>query len=195
MDQLTSPLVLGKRIGDGYFGEVYEAVDPIHGQVAVKVLRSDPAESQSDWMVRRLELLHEGQRLRKAEHQHVVRVLQVLEPSDHDKSLHLVLEFCAGGSVGSLYEKGPLTTSRVRGIATQVAMGLEALHNRGMIHRDVKPANILLDEQQNIKIGDFGLVSDNLVLGYASNQGYSDHLAPEVLATGRAFVPTSGPLE
>jgi serine/threonine protein kinase len=75
----------------------------------------------------------------------------------------------------------------VRRVASQVCLGLESLHARNMLHRDIKPGNILISKQNVAQLGDFGLVTDDLVLGYGSAAGYSDHLPPEVLNGG----PTS----
>lgn len=182
MSSLTSSLTLGRSLGHGYFGEVHEGVDPLHGRVAVKLLKQFSGESDAEWQIRRHDLLSEGQRLKEARHTNVVQVLNLLEPTDTDQSLHLVLEYCEGGSLGAMYEAGPLTTQLVRRVATDSAMGLQAIHSRDMLHRDIKPANILLDGTGVAKISDFGLVTENLVYGYASAQGYVDHLAPEVLA-------------
>ena len=73
-----------------------------------------------------------------------------------------------------------MTLSAVRKVATDVLMGLGTMHTRGMVHRDIKPANVLLNGKAEAQISDFGLVTDDLVLGYASQAGYSDHIAYEV---------------
>ena len=68
----------------------------------------------------------------------------------------------------------------VRKAGTEVLMGLAALHARQMLHRDIKPGNILIDTAGVALIGDFGLVTDDLLLGYGSQAGYGDHIAYEV---------------
>ena len=102
-----------------------------------------------------------------------------------DDTLHLVMEMC-DASLLSTFKSGPMRLASVRKAATDTASGLHALHSRGMLHRDIKPGNLLV-KRNNVKIGDFGLVTDDLIVGYGGNAGYLDHLAPEVLAGG----PTS----
>jgi serine/threonine-protein kinase len=83
-----------------------------------------------------------------------------------------------------------MALANVRRYATHVTMGLAALHARGMLHRDIKPANILLNKNDIAQLGDFGLVTDDIIVGYASHQGYSDHLAPEVVNGGGTSTKT-----
>jgi serine/threonine-protein kinase len=97
------------------------------------------------------------------------------------------MEFCSGGSLQRNFECGPMRLEKVRNYSTEIVSGLSVLHNRGMLHRDIKPSNILIDSRGVAKLGDFGLVTDNLILGYGSAAGYLDHLAPEV----HAGAPTS----
>lgn len=174
----SSGLTIGKLIGRGGFGDVYEATDEVHGKVAVKVLRRHSFETESEWLARKDQLLSEAQNLREARHKNVVAVLYAVR-SQHDGSLHMVTEFCEGGSLEGLYKAGPIKISKTRKIVTDICLGLDALHVRGMLHRDIKPGNILFSDSR-WKIGDFGLVTNEVILGYASDQGYLDHLAPEV---------------
>jgi len=174
----SSNLTIVKQIGQGGFGDVYEGLDEVHGKVAVKVLRRWPFETEPDWQARRNQLLSEAQNLQSAKHKNVVNVLYVVR-SQQDGNLHLALEFCDGGSLDVRYKAGPLKISETRKIATDVCLGLDAIHSRGMLHRDIKPGNIMLSGSR-WKIGDFGLVTDGIILGYASAAGYMDHLAPEV---------------
>ncbi len=97
------------------------------------------------------------------------------------------MEYCPGGSLQKNFDAGPMRLGEVRRYATEIATGLHILHARGMLHRDIKPGNVLLTARGIAKLGDFGLVTDNLILGYGSAAGYLDHLAPEV----HAGFPTS----
>jgi serine/threonine-protein kinase len=183
---LISNLQIGPKIGNGHFGEVFDGTDEVHGQVAVKIFKKLLGESDPDWLVRKTGLLKEGQRLSRAEHVNVVKVHGLLE-SDTSDAVHLVMNYCPGGCLQKKFEAGPMALADVRKYATHVTMGLAALHARGMIHRDIKPANILLNKHGAAQLADFGLVTDDIILGYASHQGYSDHLPPEVIGGG----PTS----
>jgi serine/threonine-protein kinase len=174
-----SNLQLGVRIGGGFFGDVHAGQDEVHGNVAVKVLRQQRGESAADWQNRKDGLLREAQYLSQAQHANVVRVHGLLE-SETDDSILMVMAHCAGGSLQAPFDAGPMILSEVRRVSTDVCLGLSALHARGMIHRDIKPGNILLTADNVAQLGDFGLVTDNLLLGYGSQAGYSDHIAIEV---------------
>lgn len=178
------------RFAEGHFGDVHMGDDPIHGKVAVKVLKKIAGESDAEWIARGAELLEEGQNLKKASHANIVQVLNVLS-HETTGAIHLVVEFCDGESLESLCKKDPLKLARIRSIIGQVCSGLSAIHGSGLIHRDIKPGNILL-HKGNAKIGDFGLVSDRLIYGYASAAGYLDHLAPEVHTHGVTSAKTDG---
>jgi serine/threonine protein kinase len=194
-----SRIRIDEFIGKGYFGRVHKGFHPLHGVVAVKILRrrqklhSEAAESNTDtdaddnaeeetedaWQMRKIGLLKEGQRLALARHACVVPVYHI-EEIDGGDTIHLVMEYCPGGTLQEAYHAGPLSYTYVRDRMTEVALGLDTLHRRTMIHRDIKPANILLDSNKTAKVSDFGLVTDDLLHGYASQKGYTDHLAFEI---------------
>ena len=179
MSTLISRLKIGTKLGCGWFGEVFLGQDDVHGQVAVKVLSRKPLHSDADWAAHKAGFLAEAQNLSKATHRNVVQVYHIVESEDGN-SVQFCMAFCPGGSLQSAFEKGPMTLPAVRKVGTEVLLGLKALHARGMLHRDIKPGNILLDGQGVTQLGDFGLVTDDLVLGYGSQAGYRDHIAYEV---------------
>lgn len=181
MNELVSKLQIGEELGEGCFGKVYRGHDPVHGEVAVKVIVKKPEHTDDVWQAMKADMLKEAQRLKKAQHRNVVEVYHLAERKSDDAVLY-VMQCCHGGSLQGAFEQGLMTLSTVRDIATQITLGLGALHARDMLHRDIKPGNILRDGAGVAKLGDFGLVTDNLVLGYGSIAGYADHVAPEVWA-------------
>jgi serine/threonine protein kinase len=178
MTGYVSSLTLGTKIGNGHFGEVFHGVDPAHGNVAVKVLNRAAHHDDARWQLYKGGSLNEAQHLSKATHRNVVQVHHVVE-GDGGDSVVICMEYCAGGSLQKKFETGPMTLRAVKKVATEVLQGLGVLHSRGMLHRDIKPANILLDGQSVAKLADFGLVTDDLLLGYGSQAGYCDHIAYE----------------
>lgn len=175
----VSGLTLGDKLGNGAFGEVFRGDDPAHGAVAVKVLRRAAFHTDATWPTFKAGFLAEAQNLSKATHRNVVQVHHVVEGKDGE-SVIICMAFCPGGSLQTPFDNGPMTLAAVRKVGTEVLMGLGAMHTRGLIHRDIKPANVLLDGGAVAQISDFGLVTDDLVLGYASQAGYCDHIAHEV---------------
>src|ERR1700738_3113959 len=127
---LISNLQVGAEIGSGYFGKVHSGTDEVHGQVAVKIFTKKPSETDADWQARKQELLDEGQRLSRAEHANVLKVHGLLESETSD-AVHLVMDHCSGGCLQKKVEAGPMPLGDVRKCATQVTMGLAALHARG----------------------------------------------------------------
>ncbi|MFC7552321.1 serine/threonine-protein kinase [Pseudoroseomonas wenyumeiae] len=179
MSGFRSGLQILNKIGNGHFGEVYLGQDEVHGHVAVKVLARNPFDSEKEWANYKAGFQAEAQHLSKATHRNVVQVYHIVEAADGN-SIQFCMAHCPGGSLQSAFEKGPMTLAAVRKAGTEVLMGLAALHARGMLHRDIKPGNILIDAAGVAQISDFGLVTDNLLLGYGSQAGYSDHIAYEI---------------
>lgn len=179
MAPVVPALQIGAKLGNGHFGVVFLGKDGVHGDVAVKVLARKPAHSDAEWQAYKTGFLAEAQNLSKATHRNVVQVYHIEELPDGN-SIRFCMAFCPGGSLQSAFEAGPMTLHAVRKAGTEVLMGLAALHARKMLHRDIKPGNILIDSVGVAQIGDFGLVTDNLLLGYASQAGYADHVAHEV---------------
>jgi serine/threonine-protein kinase len=179
MTNLISGLKIGPKIGSGHFGEVFLGQDEIHGEVAVKVLTRAPSETDSAWQQRKDGLLAEAKHLARARHPNVVPVYHIVASED-GKSILFCMAFCPGGSLAKAFDAGPMKLSAVRKLGTEVLLGLQSLHHEEMLHRDIKPGNILLNHNGVAQLGDFGLVTDELILGYASMVGYTDHIAYEV---------------
>jgi eukaryotic-like serine/threonine-protein kinase len=146
---------LVRRVGAGGFATVWLARDEeLDADVAVKIL-SDNWIDEED--VRR-RFLAEGRFLRRVDSPHVVGVHDVGETEDGRP--YLVLTYADGGSLADRIKAGPLEIADVVDVISQVGSGLKQLHARGVLHRDVKPANVLfrLDEAgDRAMLGDLGL--------------------------------------
>lgn len=187
--KLESQITLEEKVGEGHFGSVHRARHDVHGEVAVKIYERLPEDTDETWAQRRDELLAEGQRLRIASHERIVRVLDVAHEEGKDR-VYLLMEMSANGSVEGEYEEGPSPVQRVRDVISDAALGLRCIHNRNLVHRDLKPANLLRSPDNRVLIADFGLVTDRILVGYASGAGYTDHLAPEVWEDGVTSIRT-----
>ena len=139
-------------LGQGAFGTVYLARDTLLDRpVAIKELT---LTAQTDEVAFN-RFLQEARAAGGLNHPHIVTVyaLKAVEPN-----VYLVMEYLAGGSLSALLEeRGPLPVEEAVRIAADVCEGLAAAHAKGIIHRDVKPGNILLAEDGRAKVGDFGI--------------------------------------
>src|SRR3954452_24496462 len=127
-----------RRIGAGAFATVWLAYDEqLDSPVAVKVL----AENWSEDLAVRQRFLEEGRFLRKVESPYVVSVYDAGELDDGRP--YLVMSFADQGTLADRLEAGGLTVPQAMEGLRQVAAGLQALHDRDILHRDVKPANVL----------------------------------------------------
>ena len=131
---------------------VYQAHDPHLGRlVALKVVRSDKAANEEVLQ----QLLAEAGVTASVNHPNVVRVYSV---GNAGGRFFIAMELVGGGSLDDLMEKsGPLPEARVLDIAIQIASGLQAATQVGLVHRDIKPGNILFADPQTPKLADFGL--------------------------------------
>ena len=139
-----------ERIGVGRFGIVYRAYQPSVGrEVAVKVIRPEFANHPA--FVRNFE--NEARLVARLEHPHIVSLYDFWR--DH-QGAYLVMPFLSGKSLaGSPY--GALPVDRVVQIIREVGSALAYAHRQGVVHRDVKPANILMDGEGNAYLADFGI--------------------------------------
>lgn len=183
----------GALIGQGSFGSVYLALHAVTGELlAVKQVET-PSGTLSASDTRKKSMIDALKReiglLRELRHPNIV---QYLGCSSSEQNLNIFLEYVAGGSVQTMLNSyGALGEPLVRSFVRQILTGLSYLHERDIIHRDIKGANILVDNKGTIKISDFGiskkLEASNL-LGGAKNakhrpslQGSVFWMAPEVV--------------
>jgi predicted ATPase len=146
---------IAREIGRGAMGAIYEALTPYDERVAVKTMLMPPdLPSQRQWeLVDRF--LMEARAIRRLEHPNVVRVLDTgVDRGD----FFIVMEFLDGRSLRQvLRERGPLPAVEAIELFGQVCAALGYAHRLGVIHRDVKPDNILLTTDGTVKLTDFGL--------------------------------------
>src|SRR5215472_17614404 len=167
-----------ETLGVGGMGTVYKARDTqLERFVALKLLRKD-LSSEADHDV---QLQHEARIAASVNHPNVVQIFGL--GTDHGR-FYVVMELLDHGSLDGLMEsQRRLPEHQVLDIGIQIARGLRAAHRKGLIHRDVKPANILFVDEQAAKIGDFDLAA--LASQHQQNEGViwgtPPYVAPERL--------------
>ncbi|KAH6693989.1 kinase-like domain-containing protein [Plectosphaerella plurivora] len=183
----------GAMIGQGSFGSVYLALHAVTGELlAVKQVEApnsnnNLSDSRKKSMIEALK--REISLLRDLRHPNIV---QYLGCSSSTEYLNIFLEYVPGGSVQTMLNSyGALPEPLVRSFVRQILTGLSYLHNMDIIHRDIKGANILVDNKGTIKISDFGiskkLEATNILSGANNNkhrpslQGSVFWMAPEVV--------------
>ncbi len=147
------------ELGRGGMGVVYKAVDSRNGaEVAIKLLLKgrDAASSK----VKRFD--REARALAKVEHPNVVRLRDM---GEHTGFPFLVMDFHSGGSLRDRLQSGPLSPGRVAELGVQIASGVAAAHEQSVLHRDLKPDNVLIGEDGQALVTDFGLAKDLERLG------------------------------
>lgn len=143
--------VVERELAQGAFGRIMLAHDRAYDRpVVIKELQ---ARWRADAGVVRT-FLKEARIAGSLRHPHLVGVIEI---EQHGEDRFLVLEHLAGGSLQERIEAGPVPPDDAVRLAREVLAGLAAAHARGVVHRDVKPANILLDDAGRAKLGDFGI--------------------------------------
>ncbi|MBO2988685.1 serine/threonine-protein kinase [Leucobacter tardus] len=179
---------LSSRIAVGGMGEVWKATDSIIGRtVAIKILKDeymgDPgflerfrAEARHAALVN-----HEG-------------IANVFDYGEEQGSAYIVMELVPGEPLSAIIEReGRLPTDQVLGIVAQTATSLQAAHDAGLVHRDIKPGNLLITPEGRVKITDFGIarIADQVPLTATGQvMGTVQYLAPEQ-ASGHIATPAT----
>ncbi|KAI8827004.1 kinase-like domain-containing protein [Fimicolochytrium jonesii] len=188
---------LGKQIGQGAFGKVFIGLNLDTGELmAVKQVEravfEETRKNSGDGGQQKREdaLRREIDFLKELEHEHIVRYLG---SEVTDASFNVFLEYISGGSVASCLNKyGAFDEELVQCMSAQILCGLEYLHEKSIIHRDIKGANILVDTDGVTKISDFGISKKNEYreayhrVTRMSMQGSIPWMAPEVARLNKA---------
>jgi eukaryotic-like serine/threonine-protein kinase len=171
-----------RLIGRGGMGDVYEAHDEsLERTVAIKVLRAARKIAPGD----HARLIHEARAQARINHPHVVQIYYVgLEPD----CPFLAMELVRGTTLAERIRQTPLTFRDMVRIALQIVEGLRRAAEMQIVHADIKPSNILLDEAGTAKLSDFGLAQRNLTDDKHTPglTGTPQYMAPELLDGGRS---------
>ncbi len=169
---------LRRRLGEGGMAQVYLARDVRLGrEVAVKVL--DPKLAERPGFRERF--MREARVAAALDHPNIVPLFDF----DDKEALYLVMPYVSGGSLQDMLPKAPLPIGEVVTYGSQIADALEYAHQRNVVHRDVKPANMLLHADGRLMLSDFGLakiVSSTQKLAAPRNRpdaGTPEYMAPE----------------
>ena len=181
-DPRIGSVLAGHRIervlGRGGMGVVYAAVDlSLERTVALKLIAPELAENAGF----RRRFIAESRIAASLEHPNVVPIFRA---GEEEGALFLAMRFVDGDNLAAIVLRdGPLAPARAAGLLAQVASALEAAHGRDLVHRDVKPANVLVTAADHVYLTDFGLVEDLAATAGATRSaevlGTLDYIAPE----------------
>jgi serine/threonine-protein kinase len=179
---------IDRRIGEGGMAEVYLGQDLLlHRPIAVKVLRPQYARDPNF----RMRFEREAQAAASFSHPNIIDIYDV---GEEDGAPYIVMEYVAGDNLGQIIAaEGPFDPDDVAALVEQVASALDFAHERGFVHRDIKPQNILVDDEGLAKVVDFGIakgLSDSDLTVTGTGLGTVHYLSPEQ-ASGLMATPSS----
>lgn len=183
--RLADRYVLDAPIGRGGMGEVWRATDTVLGrQVAVKTI--DLGRVTDESAAARFE--REARVTAALSHPNVVTVHDTGVEGD---TAYLVMELLPGPSLADRLQEGPLPVEDVVEVGRQVASALDAAHARGLVHRDIKPGNIVAAADGRVRVVDFGITqlgeagAEQALTATHTVMGTAEYLAPEQATGGR----------
>jgi serine/threonine protein kinase len=169
---------IAEQLGEGGMGRVYRAIGPDGQSVALKMVKEEMAVDEV--FLKRFR--REAEIAQRIQHPNVVAVIAT---GDHEGLPWAAQRFIGGGSLAERLDRwGAFDLHQVIAIFEQVAEGLDELHANGLIHRDLKPGNVLMDDRGHPFIADFGLAKDYQHKGTVLTRpgqalGSMDYMAPE----------------
>ena len=169
----------GRIIGQGAFGKVNIGLNVLTGRiVAIKSIDKFKLGSNSQNMKK---VLYETNLMKKLNHPNITKILEMFE---NDKYFLIIMEYINGGNLFDFVKKRrKLSEKTAKFLFRQIILGIQHMHNKNIVHRDIKLENILIDLNNNIKICDFGI---SLILNSLSDILYDQcgtpmYMAPEIL--------------
>jgi serine/threonine-protein kinase len=186
--QSLGPYRLEELLGEGGMGLVFRAVREGDGEVvALKLLKLELAND----IVYRQRFVHEARSAAEVRHPNLV---PVVEAGELDRRPFIAVAYVAGRTLEARLAEGALPVDEALRVADEVAAGLDALHEAGLVHRDVKAANVLLDGETGVaRLTDFGLAKGRaytVLTRPGQVLGTLDYLAPELIR-GEPATPAS----
>jgi serine/threonine protein kinase/tetratricopeptide (TPR) repeat protein len=186
------PYELLEEIGKGGMATVYRAYQPsTDRQVAVKVIQRSLADNAAE--LERFQ--REARMIARLEHAHI---LPVYDYNGAHAPPYIVMRYLPGGTLKDVLSKSALLFDEVVRLYQQIGAALDYAHQQGVVHLDIKPSNIMLDNQDNVFLTDFGIAR---LTGFSTNQGSEDnyriavgtpaYMAPENLVVGGEIGPAT----
>lgn len=167
-----------RKLGSGGMGDVFQAYDPsLDTKVALKVFKKNDDSDLSENLYKRF--VKEAQILAKINHPYIVRIFEV---GSEDQNSYISMEFVQGITLTNyIYKKDQSSDEEKKRIVSEVLVALAEIHKAGIIHRDIKPDNIMVDSEGHIKLMDFGIVksSDNTITQTNLIIGTPSYMSPE----------------
>jgi serine/threonine protein kinase len=178
INQTIGKYTITRKIGEGGMASVYEGIhEKLGTKVAIKIL--SPILARNPQLRQRFE--NEANFMASLSHPHITRVLDVEEQDD---TLAIIMELLEGEDLDVRVKRtGPLSTTEVKMIFTQVLNAFDYAHSKGIVHRDIKPANIFIDKNNQVKILDFGIAklfgTGNEMTQTGTQMGTPVYMSPE----------------
>ena len=202
MSSAATPTKIGRyqilqRVGRGGMGVLYRGFDPIlDREVAVKVMLADFSEDTEQMRPR---FYREAKAVAKLQHRNIVTIFEFAEENNQP---HIVMEFLRGVPLNVRMEQHPpLTLDDKLDVVAQLCSGLGYAHTQGIVHRDVKPANVFILEDGTVKLLDFGVakLATSTLTRQGDVVGSAPYMSPEQIAgtqdlDGRSDVWSTGVL-
>ena len=172
--------VVERLLGGGGMAQVYLAHDEVlHRQVALKILRDQYAEDEE--FVERFR--REARSATSLSHPNIVSVYD--QGHSEDGVYYIAMEYVPHGTLKErIRGEGALTPGAAAGVTLQIADALQAAHEKGVIHRDIKPQNVLVSEKGDVKVTDFGIAratasASSVATATGAVLGTVDYMSPE----------------